>query len=55
MNDPVKNKKGEPVDRDSAVGDHKIPKAEGGDGATVKDMRNHETICWQCNSDKSDK
>jgi RHS repeat-associated protein len=55
MNDPVQSKKGETVDRDAAVGDHKIPKSKGGDGATVKDMRNHETKCWECNSRKSDK
>lgn len=55
MNDPTQSKRGEGVDRDSAVGDHKHPKSKGGDGATVKDMRNHETKCWECNSKKSDK
>ena len=55
MNDPVQSKLGETVDRDAAVGDHKTARSKGGDGATVKDMRNHETICWECNSRKSDK
>ena len=55
MNEPKQNKLGEPVDRDSAVGDHEHPKSKGGDGATVKDMRNHKTKCWECNSAKSDK
>jgi RHS repeat-associated protein len=54
MNEPVQSKRGEPIDRDAAVGDHKLPKSKGGDGATVRDMRNHETKCWECNSVKSD-
>jgi len=52
MNEPVQSQRGVPVDRDAAVGDHRHPKADNGDGATVKDMSNHETICWQCNHDK---
>jgi hypothetical protein len=55
MNEPVQSRKGGGVDRDAAVGDHLIPRAKGGDGATVRDMRNHETKCWECNSRKSDK
>ena len=55
MNAPVQSKKGESVDRDAAVGDHKKAKSKGGDGATVKDMRNHETKCWECNSKKGDR
>ena len=54
MNDPVQSTPGGGVDRDAAVGDHVIAKSKGGDGATVKDMRNHETKCWECNSKKSD-
>ena len=54
MNVGVQSKKGGGADRDAAVGDHKHPKSQGGDGATVKDMRNHETMCWSCNSKKSD-
>jgi 5-methylcytosine-specific restriction endonuclease McrA len=53
MNEPAQSKKGEPIDRDAAVGDHVVPKSKGGDGATVNDMRNHETKCWECNSRKS--
>jgi DNA-directed RNA polymerase subunit RPC12/RpoP len=55
MNEPVQSKRGEEIDRDAAVGDHIKPKPQGGDGATVKDMKNHETKCWECNSRKSDK
>lgn len=55
MNAPTQSKKGQSVDRDAAVGDHKHPKSQGDDGATVKDMRNHETKCWQCNNDMKDK
>jgi 5-methylcytosine-specific restriction endonuclease McrA len=55
MNDPVQSKRSVPIDRDAAVGDHIHPKSQGGDGATVRDMSNHETKCWQCNHDKSDK
>jgi RHS repeat-associated protein len=55
MNEPVQSKKGEPIDRDAAVGDHVVAKSRGGDGATVRDMQNHETKCWLCNSKKSDK
>ncbi len=54
MNEPVQSTKGGGVDRDAAVGDHRIPKSKGGDGATVRDMKNHETKCWECNSRKSD-
>lgn len=54
MNEPVQSRKGVPVDRNAAVGDHRIAKAKGGDGATVKDMRNHETKCWACNDKKKD-
>jgi hypothetical protein len=54
MNDPQQSTKGKPVDRDAAVGDHVHAKSKGGDGATPKDMRNHETKCWQCNHEKGD-
>ncbi|QTN28811.1 M6 family metalloprotease domain-containing protein [Rhodoferax sp. AJA081-3] len=54
MNEPVQSIKGSPIDRDAAVGDHIHPKSKGGDGATVKDMRNHKTKCWSCNAKKSD-
>ena len=54
MNEPVQSQKGVPVDRDAAVGDHLHPRSQGGDGATVKDMTNHETKCWQCNHEKRD-
>jgi hypothetical protein len=50
MNDPVQSKKGVPVDKDAAVGAHIHAKSQGGDGATVEDMRNIETKCWDCNA-----
>jgi RHS repeat-associated protein len=34
--------------------DYVHAKSKGGDGATPKDMRNHETKCWQCNHEKRD-
>jgi RHS repeat-associated protein len=54
MADPKQSKSGESKDMTQAEGDHTIPKSQGGDGATVKDMRNIETICAQCNNTKSD-
>ncbi|WP_420870705.1 HNH endonuclease [Enhygromyxa salina] len=35
-----------------AQGDHIYPRSKGGDGATVDDMRNLETICAKCNRAK---
>jgi 5-methylcytosine-specific restriction endonuclease McrA len=46
---------GSTVDPAEAQGDHIYPKAEGGDGATVDDLKNIETICASCNNKKSDK
>ena len=54
MTEPTQSKKGGGVDKDAAVGDHKEAKAKGGDGASLKDMENHETKCWDCNNKKSD-
>lgn len=55
MNDPVRSHSGIPVDRDAAVGAHRHARSQGGDGATVQDMRNIETKCWQCNADEGPK
>jgi Novel toxin 10/HNH endonuclease len=54
MSDPKQSKSGEPKDMKQAEGDHIDAKSQGGDGATVKDMRNIETICAGCNNVKSD-
>lgn len=39
---------------DQAEGDHIRPKSKGGEGATVKDMKNIEMKCAECNNKKSD-
>ena len=54
MVEPSQRVKGQKVHPHEANGDHIYPRAHGGNGATVKDMRNIETKCFTCNLDKSD-
>jgi RHS repeat-associated protein len=55
MTEPTQRTKGGTVDPAEAQGDHIIPRAKGGDGATVKDQRNIEIICANCNNIKRDR
>lgn len=55
MTEPTQRTKGSTVYPAEAQGDHIIPKSKGGDGATVKDQRNIEVICAECNNKKRDR
>ncbi|PRP93859.1 HNH endonuclease [Enhygromyxa salina] len=52
MTEPTRRVKGSKVNPAEAQGDHIYPRSRGGDGATVDDMRNLETICAKCNRAK---
>ena len=46
---------GSKVNPREGQGDHIIPRSKGGDGATVKDQKNIDIKCSECNLRKSDK
>ncbi len=46
--------KGSKVNPRGAQGDHVYPRSKGGDGATVKDQRNIDIKCAECNLKKTD-
>lgn len=55
MTPTMQRTKGSKVKPTEAESDHIYSTAKGGDGATVTDQRNIETICATCNAEKGDK